>query len=162
MKTIIIAAVAENYVIGNDGKIPWHSRKDFQHFKITTINSPVIMGRKTFLSMGSPLKNRKNIIITRNPDNKLPFEDLLYFTSVKQALEYCEDQNHKKSFVIGGGEIYKSVINEVDELIITFMKINPEGDTYFPKIDDKIWEIAATKEIDEFIIHYYTRKNKEI
>ena len=159
MKKIIIAAVSQNNVIGFNGKIPWHSKEEFKHFKSTTIGYPIIMGRNTFESLGKPLINRTNIIITRNPDNKYNFDDLMYFKNLEDAYTYCESEKHEKVFIIGGGEIYKSSINNSDELIISVMKFDVEGDTYFPEISKNIWEVTAIKETSEFSVYYYSRKN---
>lgn len=159
MKKIIIAAIAQNYVIGSQGTIPWHSKEEFKHFRLTTTGYPVIMGRNTFESFGKPLKNRLNIIITRRPEIKYKFDDLMYFTDIKSAYNYCNLANYEKIFIIGGGEIYKSEINNCDELIISVMKFEAEGDTRFPEISKDIWEIAAIKETAEFDVYYYSRKN---
>ena len=159
MKKIIIAAVSGNNVIGFQGKIPWHSKEEFKHFKSTTIGCPVIMGRNTFDSFDKPLQNRLNIIITRNPENKYEFDELKYFSNLEEAFSFCESEKYEKIFVIGGGEIYKSAINEVDELIISIMKFEVEGDTFFPEISKDVWEVAAIKEAAEFTVYYYSRKN---
>lgn len=139
--------------------MPWHSKMEFKHFKSTTTGYPVIMGRNTFKSMGNPLKNRLNIIITRNPDNKFDIDGLEYFSNLDDAYKFCESLNYEKVFVIGGGEIYKSAINKVDELIISVMKFDAEGDTFFPDIPEDIYEVAAIKESSEFTVYYYSRKN---
>lgn len=159
MKKIIIAAVSQNNVIGSKGSMPWHSKEEFKHFKSTTTGYPVIMGRNTFESFGKPLKNRLNIIITRNPQKKYEFEELKYFSNLKEAYKFCASGNYEKIFIIGGGEIYKSEINEMDELIISVMKFEVEGDTFFPEISKDIWEVAAIKETAEFTVYYYSRKN---
>lgn len=158
MKKIIIAAVSQNNVIGSQGTMPWHSKEEFKHFKSTTTGYPIIMGRNTFKSLGKPLKNRLNIIITRNPGNKFDFEELIYFSSLNEAYQFCENDGFNKIFIIGGGEIYSSAINDADELIISVMKFEVEGDTYFPSISESDWEVAAIKESEEFSVYYYSRK----
>lgn len=139
--------------------MPWHSKEEFKHFKETTTDYPVLMGRNTFESFGKPLKNRLNIIITRNPEKKYEFEELKYFTSLEEAYKFCESENYEKVFICGGGEIYRVSINDVDELIISVMNLEPEGDTFFPEISDKIWKVDSIKENAEFSVYYYSRKN---
>ena len=139
--------------------MPWRSKEEFKHFKETTTGFPVLMGRNTFESFGKPLKNRLNIIITRNPEKKYEFEELKYFTSLEEAYKFCESKNYEKVFICGGGEIYRASINEVDELIISVMNLETEGDTFFPEISEKIWKVASIKENAEFSVYYYSRKN---
>jgi len=161
VKKIIIAAVAKNNVIGKDGIMPWHSKEDLKHFKETTMGFPLIMGRKTFFSMGGkPLKGRLNIILTRDENFEKPHEDVKVFSSIEEAYDYCEKQNYEKVFVTGGGEIYKREINKVDELLISEMKVEVEGDTFFPEIDETIWEVVEEIRYSEFILKIY-RKRKE-
>lgn len=162
MKKIIIAAVAKNNVIGKDGIMPWHSKEDLKHFKETTMGYPLIMGRKTFFSMGNgkPLKGRLNIILTRDSDFVKPHEDVEVFSSIEDAYNHCNRKDYEKVFITGGGEIYKQEINKVDELQISEMKVEVDGDTFFPKIDQAIWVVDQEKEFDEFILKIY-RKRKE-
>lgn len=158
MKKIIIAAVAKNGVIGRtNGEMPWHSKEEFQHFRNTTIGFPLIMGRKTFESLGKPLKGRLNIIITKNPDLKYNFDEVKIFHSLDEAYSYCEKEKFEKIFITGGGHIYNLTINHVDELIISIMNFNAEGDVYFPKIDEKIWKVKSNEKRSEFEIFYYEK-----
>lgn len=159
MKKIIIAAISRNNVIGLKGQMPWHSKEEFKHFKETTTGFPVLMGRNTFESFGKPLKNRLNIIITRNPGKKYDLNELKYFSSLEEAYKFCESEKYDKVFICGGGEIYKASINEADELIISVMKLETEGDTFFPEISEKLWKVTETKENAEFTVYYYSRKN---
>ena len=141
------------------GTIPWHSKEEFKHFKSTTIGYPILMGRNTFKSLGKPLKNRLNIIITRNPNNKYEFEELKYFSNLNDAYNFCQTEKYEQIFIIGGGEIYKTAMNDADELIISVMKFEVNGDTFFPEISQEKWEITAIKETAEFSVYYYSRKN---
>lgn len=159
MKKIIIVAVAQNNVIGNDGIMPWHSKEDLKHFKETTMGYPLIMGRKTFFSMGGkPLKGRLNIILTRDENFEKPHDDVMVFTSIEDAYDYCEKENYEKVFITGGGEIYKREINKVDELLISEMNLEVEGDTFFPEIDKEIWKVAEEKEYNEFTLKIYRKR----
>jgi len=159
LKIILIAAVAKNNVIGRStGEMPWHSKEDFQHFKQTTLSFPIIMGRKSFESLGKPLKGRLNIVLTQNSKLKEKFGEIMIFTSLKQAYEYCEAANNEKVFVIGGGQIFEQAITDADEMIISHMDFNAEGDVVFPKIDLSKWEISSREKRSEFEIVIYVRK----
>ncbi len=94
MRIIIIVAVATNGVIGRaNGEMPWHVKEDFQHFKKTTMGSPIIMGRKSFESLGKPLKGRENIVVTRNANLNYDFDDVKIVLSLNEAIEYCKSLN---------------------------------------------------------------------
>ena len=159
MKIIIISAVAQNRVIGkSDGEMPWHSKEEFQHFKQTTFGFPVIMGRKTFEALGKPLKGRLNIILTRNSGLKYDFDDIKIFDSLKNAYSFCEDHDYEKVFVIGGAQIYKQAMSNADEMLISIMNFEAEGDILFPKINDNIWLIESREKRDEFEILKYKKR----
>lgn len=159
MKIIIISAVAKNGVIGrSNGEMPWHVKEEFQHFKNTTFGFPVIMGRKTFETLGKPLKGRLNIILTNKTGKNYPFEDVKIFNSLKEAYSYCEKENYEKAFVIGGGEIYSQALATADELIISYMNFEAEGDVFFPKIESNLWKVESKEKRDEFEIYRYLRK----
>jgi dihydrofolate reductase len=157
LKKFIIAAISKNGIIGKEGKIPWHSKEEFKHFKNITMNYPIIMGRKTFESIGKPLPGRLNIVISRRKDLKYSFDNIKIFSGLSEAYNFCNSEKYEKIFIIGGGEIYKQAINEVDNMIITVMNLNVEGDTYFPEIDKKIWKIDSVEYFDEFEVHWYSR-----
>lgn len=158
MEKIIIAAVAKNGIIGRQGEMPWHSREELQYFKAVTLGSPVIMGRKTFESFKKPLPGRLNIIISRNNNLNYPFEGLMFFSSIEEALEYCKSRGHEKVFIAGGAEIYKQTLPITDKLSISRMNFEAEGDTYFPEIDLNDWELESVTEHKEFNVHIYVRK----
>lgn len=159
MKKIIIVAISQNNIIGRaNGEMPWHVKEEFKHFKDTTLGFPIIMGRKTFEALGKPLKGRINIVITRNKNYKMNFDDVIFFDSVEKSFEYCDQNNYKKVFVIGGGEIYSQAINIVDEMIISRMKFTAEGEVYFPEINDNDWIIEKLFDKDLFDVFIYKRK----
>ncbi len=163
MKKIIIVAVAENNIIGRtDGNMPWHSKEEFKHFKETTFGFPVIMGRKTFESLGKPLKGRLNIILTQAKGLEVNYDNVLIVHSLDEAYLYCGEKNYEKIFVIGGGQIYKQAMDAVDEMIVSFMKFKAEGDIYFPNIDENIWIVKSRENHEEFDIVTFTRKNQVI
>ncbi len=124
----IIVAMANNRVIGKDNKMPWHLPADLQHFKKVTLGKPIIMGRKTYESIGRPLPGRKNIVISRNADYEL--EGCETATSVKSAFELVKDE--EEIFIIGGGYLYSELLNQADKLYLTFIDLDVDGDTQFP------------------------------
>lgn len=155
----LIVAIASNGVIGKkNGEMPWHIKEEFQHFKKTTLGFPVIMGRKTFETLGKPLKDRLNIIVTKNKSFKSGFDETLVFNSLNSAIDFCEREKKEKIFIIGGGEIYKQAIDLVDEMIISEMKFDAEGEVEFPKIDSTIWKKELIDDRDQFTVYRYTRK----
>ncbi len=159
MKKIIISAVAKNGVIGKaTGELPWHIREEFRHFKQTTLGSPIIMGRKSFDALGKPLPKRENIVISRNEGLVYPFPDVKIFNNINDAFKYCEEKNYEKIFVIGGGQIYEQAINLVDEMIISRLNFNAEGEVYFPEFNENDWDIIKTDQREKFKIYWYKRK----
>lgn len=160
MEKIIIVAISQNNVIGVNGGIPWHSKEDFRHFKQTTMGSPLIMGRKTYESIGKPLPGRLNVVVSRTTEYEGEKENLIGFHSLRGAFEHCRQMGYEKVFVIGGGEIYNEVFNDVDKLIVSRMKLTVDnGDTFFPEIKEDDWNLDEVKHYDEFDVHYYSRKD---
>ncbi|MBT8379697.1 MAG: dihydrofolate reductase [Ignavibacteria bacterium] len=161
MRIILISAIAKNGVIGRkNGEMPWHIKEEFQHFKNTTMGSALIMGRKSFESLGKPLKGRENIIVTRNYNYSVSFDDVKIFYSLDESIEYCENKNYEKIFIIGGGEIYKQGIPKADELILSHLKFDAEGEIKFPKINSSDWKVVSTEERDQFEIVKYVRSDE--
>ncbi len=157
-KMIIVAAISENNIIGKNGSIPWHSREEISHFKNITIGYPVLMGRKTFFSLRKPLIDRTNIVLTKNTKFKVSDNNVYVFRKVKDVYDFFVRKNFTKLFIIGGGEIYSEFINKVDELLISRMKFNIDGDTYFPEIKKEIWKLNKTEKFNEFVFEQYIRK----
>jgi dihydrofolate reductase len=159
LRKIIISAVAKNGVIGrSNGEMPWHVKEEFRHFKNTTLGFPIIMGRKSYDALGKPLNGRLNVVITANQDFTLPFDEVKIFHSLNKAVDYFESEDFDKIFIIGGGEIFKQAIQFADEMIISIMNFDAEGDIYFPDFDKAKWEIVKTDKRDEFEILYYNRR----
>ena len=136
MKITIIAAIANNNALGKDNQLIWHLSADLKRFKKLTTGHHIIMGRKTFESIGKPLPNRTTIIITRNKNYKQ--EGCLVANSLKQAIEMVK--NDDSPYIIGGSQIYKQAIKIADKLDITYVHHNFEADVFFPEIDLKIWK----------------------
>ena len=158
MKIIIISAVARNGVIGrSNGEMPWHVKEEFQHFKNTTLGYPIIMGRITFETLGNPLKNRLNVVVTSNPGYTLPFEEVEIRRSLSDAVEFVSGLNPEKIFIIGGGEIYKQAIEFADEMIISIMHFDADGDIYFPEIDPGKWKEISREPGEQFDIIFYSK-----
>ena len=140
-ETIIIVAIAKNRVIGRDGTLPWHLPSELRHFKKTTMGWPLIMGRKTFDSIGRPLPGRDNIVLTR--DRKLHIPGCIVVHTVDEALAQCRDQ--EKVFIIGGADIFKLFLPRTDTLIVTALERDVEGDVYFDPIDpNRFREVGST------------------
>ena len=156
----IIVAIAKNGVIGKaKGEMSWHVKEEFQHFKNTTFGFPIIMGRKTFETLGKPLKGRLNIVVSKNKSYKTPYDDVVIKSSIEEAIEYCNSLKPEKIFIIGGGEIYRQAILFVDEMIITFMKFEAEGEVKFPSINSDDWKIEKIRDHELFEVFRYVRKN---
>lgn len=127
-KISMIAAMAEDRIIGKDNDMPWHLPADLAHFKKVTLGKPVVMGRRTFDSIGRPLPGRTNIVITRNPD--WSHEGVTVVASPDQALTVLNQEN--EIMIIGGGNIYKQFLPLAERLYLTYIKLHVEGDTQFP------------------------------
>ena len=154
MTISIIAAIAENNVIGKDNKLIWHISEDLKRFKQITSGHPVIMGRKTYESLPfKPLPKRKNIILSSQKD--LKYEGAIVLNSKDAVLEEC--RNEEEIFICGGAEIYKLFLPLAEKLYLTKIHHNFEGDTFFPEIDFSEWEIENIPETfkdDKSELHY--------
>ena len=139
--TALVVAMSENYVIGEQGTIPWKLSDDLRFFKNLTENHVVVMGRKTFESLPKKLSNRIHIVVSRNKKYDLDDEDCFVVTCLDEALDFAKTFFGKKVFVIGGGEIYAQAIQKkvVDTIYLTQVKAQVQGDTYFPQIDWNAW-----------------------
>ena len=134
----IIVAKAQNNIIGKDNKLLWHIPEDLKRFKDITTGHTIIMGRKTFESLGRILPNRKHIVFTQNPDFKVNDENVKIVHSMLEIQEYIE--NKEENFVIGGAMIYNLLMPYANKMYITEIHKDFEGDTVFPKINLDIWE----------------------
>ena len=131
----IIAAMDRNRLIGNKNQLPWHLPADFAHFKSVTMGKPIIMGRKTFESIGKPLPGRTNIVLSRNRDTQ--FEGVTCVSHFDEAVSAVKDED--EIMVIGGSAIYEMLLPKVDRMYITYVDAEFEGDAWFPEIDENIW-----------------------
>lgn len=131
----MIAAMANNRVIGKDNKMPWHLPEDLRHFKALTLGKPVVMGRKTYESIGRPLPGRHNIVISRQADLNIEgVTTVTSFEDAKIAAGDCEEL-----IIMGGGQLYAELLEKSDILYLTEISLDVEGDTYFPDWDDGSW-----------------------
>jgi dihydrofolate reductase len=132
----IIVAIAENNGIGKNNQLLWRLPADMKHFKDTTTGHTVIMGRKTFDSLGKPLPNRRNIVISRNTSLEIPGAEVV--SDLKSAIALCGEQ--EEVFIGGGAEIYKMAMEITDKIYLTVVKGIFDADTFFPPIDPDLWE----------------------
>jgi len=150
MEVVLIAAVAENGVIGRDNGLPWRLSTDMQRFKATTMGKPIVMGRKTWESFPrKPLPGRLNIVVSRDPAYRAEGAETV--TSLHDALKLAEIRSRCVSgadaiCIVGGGEIYRQAIELADRLDITHVRASPEGDTRFPAIDPQEWREASAED----------------
>ncbi|WP_175620798.1 dihydrofolate reductase [Chryseobacterium schmidteae] len=138
--TTIVVAMGEKNEIGSGNQLLWHLPKDLKHFKDLTSGHPIIMGRKTYESIGKALPNRTNIVVSRK---KNWFQEgVLIVGSLKEAVKFAKkiDEN---IFIIGGGNVYEQTMEIADRLEVTLVKANLEADTYFPKINSKFWKMTS-------------------
>ena len=138
MKLALIAAVAENGAIGKDNQLLWHLPADLQHFKRLTTGHTVVMGRKTFESIGKPLPNRTNVVVTRQPDYRA--EGCKVVHSLEEAINEQQSTMHEQLFIIGGAELYEQALPLADKLYLTEVKASPDGDVFFPTINLMDWD----------------------
>lgn len=144
MEIVLVVAMSENRVIGRDGDLPWKISADLKHFKAVTMGHPIIMGRKTWDSIGRPLPGRENIVVTRNPNFEA--EGATRASSLDEALNRCRDAGAEKAMVIGGGQIYADVIDIADVIELTEVHEVVDGDTVFPEISSEAWH-EVTREL---------------
>ena len=147
MRVAIIVAMAENRVIGREGGLPWHIPGDLKLFKKTTMGKPIIMGRKTWGSLGRPLPGRPHIVITRDPDYEAEGASMVndLDEGLKLADTLAVDLGVDEVMVIGGAEIYRQALPRADRLYLTEVALNPEGDVEFPEFGREDWrEVSRT------------------
>jgi len=143
----LVAAVAENGVIGADGEMPWHYPADLAHFKETTMGHPVVMGRRTYESierqLGGPLPGRTNVVLSRQESLSLP-EGAVHARDTDEALEAAEealDDDREWVYVVGGATVYEAFIDDAEELVVTEVPESPDGDTRFPEFGEEWREV---------------------
>lgn len=157
MKIAIIAAHDEHLLIGKEGGIPWHFSDDLKHFKARTMGHPIIMGRKTYESIGAkPLPGRPNVVISRSHN----FDNARVYNDLDKALDELERENNDLVFIAGGAVLYKLTLGIADYLNITLIHHTYTGDTYFPEYRnqiDEIWEETNREDFEDFSFIDYQR-----
>lgn len=159
-RVALIAAMGRNRVIGRDNKLPWHLPEDLKYFRAMTWGKPIIMGRKTFDSLGRPLPGRTNIVVTNQVGLQLP--GALVVHSLEDALSAAQNQalldGVDEVMVIGGEKIYRQCLKRADRLYLTLVEAEPEGDAWFPPFEADAWTLAETREVnagDGYPAHAY-------
>ena len=138
----LVAAMARNRAIGLDGAMPWHLPRELKHFKETTMGKPIVMGRKTWESIGWVLPGRQNIVVTRSPEYTAPGCDVV--ASLEQAVSIAGGD---EVMVIGGGQLYAEALPVADRMVLTLVDCEPEADTWFPQWDPSGWlEVSSRSE----------------
>jgi dihydrofolate reductase len=143
MRSIIVAA-AENGVIGRDGQLPWRLSADLQRFKQLTMNHAVLMGRKTYESIGRPLPGRRMIVITRQNDYKADGVEVAH--SLDEAYRRAAEPSETEAFIIGGAEVFREALPHADRIYFTQVGATIEGDVYFPQFDRAGWRLVFQEE----------------
>jgi dihydrofolate reductase len=159
--TSIIVAMARNHTIGINNTLPWRCPEDLRHFKMLTMGHHMIMGRKTFDSIGKPLPGRTTVVVTRNTDLKI--DGCIMANSLSDAIAACK--NNERIFIVGGAELYAQALPLVDTMYITEIQQDVAGDAHFPEFDKNIWrEVAREKHTQEIPqpldYHFVTYQNK--
>lgn len=147
-----IAAMASNRVIGRGGQIPWHLPEDFKWFKRMTTGNVVLMGRKTFDSLGKPLPNRTNVVVTRG--RKIPGVEI-----VRDLGDFDPDGYECEVFVIGGAEIYRQTLSRCTDLYLSVLKREVEGDVVFPEFEDGFAMVGVLLDTPEFQVRHYRNRD---
>lgn len=145
MKISLIVAMATNRVIGINGQMPWHLSADLKKFKQITTGHPIVMGRKTYESIGRPLPERRNLIISRNPDYQVAGCEV--FSDIQAAIASCKES--EELFVIGGAAFYETMLPKANFLYLTEIHKEFAGDTYFPEINAQEWQEIERLDIND-------------
>lgn len=160
IEIVVVAAIAENGVIGNDGEMPWYYPEDLRRFKETTMGHPVIMGRRTFESihdrLDEPLPGRTNVVLTTRP-SLLP-DGVVPADSIDSAIQAAAETGSETAYVIGGASVYEQFLSRADSLAITEIQAEYEGDTYFPTVDWTEWREIERHETDDLAFVEYERR----
>lgn len=142
----LIAALADNRVIGRDNQLPWHLPADLKHFKALTLGKPIIMGRKTWDSLGRPLPGRLNLVVSRQ--SGLQLEGAEVFASLEQAIEraaeWADEQGVAELMLIGGAQLYEQALGLAQRLYLTRVALSPPGDAWFPAVDQSVWSLLSS------------------
>ena len=143
MRVSLVVAMGMNRVIGKAGRLPWHMPADLKRFKELTMNHVMIMGRKTYESIGEPLPGRVSVVVTRNKDFKAPIGNCGHAESLDAAIAIFESTLIDELFIIGGAQIFSEAIHKADRMYITLIQENFTGDTFFPEVEWLEWDLVS-------------------
>ena len=157
MKLCLIVAVSRNGVIGLNNQLPWHLPEDLKYFKSVTMGKPIVMGRKTYDSIGRPLPGRTNIVITRDASWSAPGVEVAQTleTALELGATACDAAGAEEIMVIGGEQIYRMTLDSAERLYLTQVDAEVEGDAFFPEIDPKIWNQVSVQVPEKTDTHPY-------
>ena len=156
MSVTLLAAVGANRVIGRDNDLPWRLPEDLAHFKAVTMGHTLVMGRRTFDSIGRPLPGRRTVVVTRQPD--WAHEGVMVAHSLPEALRLSVADGDTEVFVVGGGQVYAEALPVATRLLLTEVDQAPEGDVFFPEVDPADWAETARDRRDGFAFVAYQRR----
>ena len=157
MMISMVAAMAENRVIGKDNKMPWHLPADLKHFKAVTLGKPVVMGRKTFESVGSkPLTGRTNIIISRQEGLTSQYDNVWFATSLDEAIEHAKKLETKEIMIAGGAQIYKQALPIANRIYLTRVHVHLDADAFFPEFAVDEWHLTRSSDFEANEKHAYS------
>lgn len=154
MKISIIVAVAENNVIGKKNSLPWYLPADLKHFKEITTGHHILMGQNTYESIGKPLPNRVNIVLSNNPNYKA--EGCIVVNSPEEGVKIARDAKEKELMICGGAQVYRTFLPMADKIYMTKIKTDADGDIYFPEFDLKDWEVIANEHSEAHVQNLYS------
>jgi len=138
----LVVAMAENNVIGKDGDLPWHIPADLKHFKSVTMGKPIVMGRRTYESIGRPLPGRLNIVVTRDPSRR--WDGVEAVQSLTEALDRAAGEGAEEIMIIGGGDLYRAALPLAQRIYLTRVHEAVDGDTVFPDLDPAAWRTVSS------------------
>jgi dihydrofolate reductase len=153
VKLTAIVGMTPDRIIGRDGDLPWRLPEDLKFFKRTTSGHPIVMGRKTYDSIGKPLPKRQNIVLTRDPKWSADGVDVIHSPAELTTL----DLQDPHVFIIGGAQIYATFLDQLDELLVSWVYENHEGDTLFPEFESQFGQYKIVEHYDAFEVRRYTR-----
>jgi len=148
MRISIIVAAAENGIIGRDGGLPWHLSDDLRRFKRLTMGHTIIMGRRTWESIGRALPGRRTIVVSRNPGLQIDVAEVEAVTSLDRALEFAQESGDDEAFIVGGAELYRESLGRANRIYLTRVCAAVDGDTAFPDVAWTEWQLVESEKHD--------------
>lgn len=156
----LLWAMDENNLIGQNNQLPWHLRKELQHFKETTLGQTILFGRLTYEGIVRPLPKRKTLVLTRQLDYQINNPDVEVVTDLTAIINFYHQNQNEDIYICGGKKIYEETLPYADELIISYIKGKYQGDNYFPSFNFNQFNLIKSNEYQHFVIKYYKRKEQ--